>query len=175
MKKIILFFLLFFISSTSYANNNIVYLDIQYIIDNSDLGLSYKKIVNSLQNQIKIEINSKQKIIKEKEIDINNKKNILKKDELNKNLIELDEMVKNYKNYRNDSAKKIIEEKNKYSSKILEILNPLLTKFVETNNIVLVLEKKNILVGAKSLDITENILVILNEETKKKKLLDEIN
>ncbi len=109
MKKIILFFLLFFISSNSYANNNIVYLDIQYIIDNSDLGLSYKKIVKSLQDKIKIEINSKQKIIKEKEIYINNKKNILKKDELNKNLIELDEMVKNYKNYRNYSEKKIIE------------------------------------------------------------------
>ena len=130
MKKIILFFLLFFISSNSYANNNIVYLDIQYIIDNSDLGLSYKKIVKSLQDKIKIEINSKQKIIK---------------------------------------------EKKKYSSRILEILNPLLTKFVDSNNIVLVLEKKNILVGAKSLDITENILIMLNEETKKKKLLDEIN
>ena len=53
------------------------------------------------------------------------------------------------------------------------ILNPLLTNFVEKNNIKLVLEKKNILVGAKVLDITQNIMTILNNETKKNNYLDE--
>ena len=67
----------------------------------------------------------------------------------------------------------ILNEKKKYSSKILMILNPLLTNFVEKNNIKLVLEKKNILVGAKVLDITQNIMTILNNETKKNNYLDE--
>ena len=35
------------------------------------------------------------------------------------------------------------------------------------------IEKKNILVGVKSLDITKNILDILNDETKKKNLLND--
>ena len=55
----------------------------------------------------------------------------------------------------------------------LKILNPLLTKYVENNNITLVIEKKNVLVGIKTLDITKNILKILNDEVKKNKLLDE--
>ena len=67
----------------------------------------------------------------------------------------------------------ILNEKKKYSSKILMILNPLLTNFVEKNNIKLVLEKKNILVGAKVLDITQNIMTILNNETKRNNYLDE--
>ena len=46
-------------------------------------------------------------------------------------------------------------KKKKYTSKILKILNPLLTNYVEKNNINLVIEKKNILVGIKTLDITE--------------------
>ena len=45
-------------------------------------------------------------------------------------------------------------------------LNPLLTSYVETNNINLVIEKKNVLIGIKSLDITNDILIIFNEETK---------
>ena len=62
--------------------------------------------------------------------------------------------------------KKITIEKKKYSKEILLILNPLLTKYVDSNNISLVIEKKDVLVGAKSLDITNNILSIFNEKTK---------
>ena len=64
-------------------------------------------------------------------------------------------------------------KKKKYSSKILQILNPILTEFVEKNGIDLVLDKKNILVGAKILDITNNLTLLLNEETKKLNLIDE--
>ena len=55
---------------------------------------------------------------------------------------------------------------------ILELLNPLLANFANNNNINLILEK-NVLVGSKVLDITENILTIVNEETKIKKLVNE--
>ena len=43
MKKIILIILFLFNSNIVNSNNNIVYLDIQFIIDKSDLGLFYKK------------------------------------------------------------------------------------------------------------------------------------
>ena len=55
----------------------------------------------------------------------------------------------------------------------MKILNPLLTKYVEKNNISLVLEKKNVLVGVKTLDITNDLIKIFNNETKEKKLIDE--
>ena len=85
----------------------------------------------------------------------------------------LEKLISEYRKYRNEKRKLILDEKKKYSSKILEILNPILTKFVEKNNIELVLDKKNILVGAKILDITKNLTLLLNEETKKINLLDE--
>ena len=75
-------------------------------------------------------------------------------------------MVKQYQILRNDFNKKLTNEKKKFSKEILLILNPLLTKYVESNNINLVIEKKNVLVGVKSLDITKNVLEIFNERTK---------
>ena len=48
-----------------------------------------------------------------------------------------------------------------------------MTEYVEKNKIDLVIEKKNILIGIKTLDITNQILILLNEETKKKKLINE--
>ena len=63
--------------------------------------------------------------------------------------------------------------KKDYSKNILKVLNPLLTKYVEKNNIKLVVEKKNILIGVKSLDITQNILEVFDTYTTEKKLIDE--
>ena len=67
----------------------------------------------------------------------------------------------------------LIKKKKEYSSKILKILNPLITSYVEKNNISLVINKKSILVGAKSQDITLKILNILNIETTKQGLINE--
>ena len=170
-----IFFILLYLVNVqfTYASNNIVYLDIQYIVDNSDLGIYLKKKISNTQEKIKLELTIKEKIIKEKETDIKNKKNILKKEEIDKSLNELNSLVKNYQIFRKDSAKTILEEKNKYRNQILEILSPILSDFATNNNINLILKKKDILVGAKVLDITSNVMLILNEETKKKNLIYE--
>ena len=172
MKKFFLL-ILFLIPNNLYAENKIVYLDVQFIIDNSQLGLSYKNKIKKDQNKNRIDLSIKEKIIKEKELEINNQKNILKQDELNKKVAKLNELLKDYQKLRNKLNNEVIENKKQYSIKILNILNPLLTNYVEKNNIILVVEKKNILVGIKSLDITNEILNILNEETKKNNQLNE--
>ena len=173
MKKIIFLFLTLLINNIAYGNNNIVYLDIQFIIDNSNLGKNYKEILLDKQNKIKSDLKTETAIIKSKEKEINNQKNILKKDELNNKIKELNELVKNYQLKRDKLNEEISKDKKNYSNKILQTLNPILTNYVEENNISLVVEKKNILVGVKTLDITNQILLIFNEEIKKNKLINE--
>ena len=164
--------LIFFFYNFNLANSdtNIVYLDVQYIIDNSNLGIFYKKKILKIQNDLKTDLSIREKDIKKKEADINNQKNILKKEELDKNIKKLNNTIKEYKIFRNDSNKTILNQKKKYSKIILENLNPILTEFAENNNITLILEKKNILVGSKVLDITDEIIKLLNEDAAKKKI-----
>ena len=173
MKKKIFIFLLFFFYSNNIYANNIVYLDIQYIIDNSEIGIFYKNKVKLLQDQNKLNLKKDEDVISNKEIEINNQKNILSKDEIKKKVSNLNELIKKYQIKRNKYNANIIELKKKYTSEIINLLNPLLTKYVDKNNIKLVVDKKNILVGVKSLDVTKNILKILNDETKNKKIVDE--
>ena len=173
MKKIILIFLLFFFCSNNIYANNIVYLDIQYIIDNSEIGIFYKNKIKLVQDQNNSNLKNDEKEIKNKEIEINNQKNILSKDEIKKKVKNLNELIKKYQIKRNKYNGNVVELKKKYTSEIIKQLNPLLTQYVDKNDIKLVVDKKNILVGIKSLDVTKNILKILNEETKNKKLIDE--
>ena len=166
MKKTILFIIIFFISNIVNASTNVAYLDVQFIIDNSNLGKFYRSEIEKLQNKNNSTIILKEKEIKIKEEEFKNQKNLLNQDEIKRKINEINSMVKQYQILRNDLNKKLANEKKIFSKEILLILNPLLTKYVESKNINLVIEKKNVLVGVKSLDITKNILVIFNERTK---------
>ncbi len=172
MKKIYFLLLIFFIHTNVYSQN-IVYLDVQYIIDNSDIGKFYKSKINTIQDENSKKLKVREDEINKEELSINNQKNILSKEELQKKIKSLNDLLKNYQTYRNDLKKNVVEKKKLYTSKILENLNPLLTEYVDSKNITLVVEKKNILVGIKSLDITPEILKILNEKTKKNNLINE--
>jgi len=173
MKKIIFFLLILFSCNSSFGNNNIAYIDVQFIIDNSEIGKFYGKKIKLIQNNNNASLKEKEKLIKEKELELNNQKNILKKDEIDKKLKELNEMLKNYQEDRKQIVLNFSNEKKNYSKKVLKILNPILTEYVDKNNIFLVIEKKNILVGKKNLDITVKILNILNEKTKNSNFINE--
>ena len=174
MKKFFLIFLFFFFQNNVYSKE-IVYLDVQFIIDNSDLGQFYKSEINKISSNNIANLKIKEEEISVKESEINNQKNLLSKEEIQKKIDDLNTLLKNYKIERSKFNKQIIDEKKIYTSKILKILNPLLTDYVNKNKIILVVEKKNILVGIKSLDITPDILQILNEETKKNNLINDKN
>ncbi len=173
MRKIFFFLIIFFQIFLSKSYSQIVYLDVQYIIDNSELGKFYKSKIQKIQEKNSNDLKIEKTLIKKKENEINNQKNILKKEEIDNKIKEINKLLKNYKSNLQKFNNEIIDNKKKYSEKILTVLNPILTSYVEKNKINLVIEKKNVLVGIKTLDITNQIMILLNEETIKKNLVNE--
>ena len=173
MRKIFFFLIIFFQIFLSKSYSQIVYLDVQYIIDNSELGKFYKSKIQKIQEKNSNDLKIEKTLIKKKEKEINNQKNILKKEEIDNKIKEINKLLKNYKSNLQKFNNEIIDNKKKYSEKILTVLNPILTSYVEKNKINLVIEKKNVLVGIKTLDITNQIMILLNEETIKKNLVNE--
>ena len=167
MKKLLILVFFLFVNNNLFASNNIVYLDVQFIINNSDLGKFYKSKLKTVEQEKKINLNKKKKIINDLENEINNKKNILKKAEINNKVSELNKYIKDYQLDIQEMNSILSNEKKTYSKKILDLLNPILTNYVENNNITLVVEK-NCINWKKNLDITVDILEIINLETKKK-------
>jgi len=170
-----LLIILIFLLKTTYAfsTEKVVYLDVQFIIDNSKIGLFYKDKLIKTKDENKSKLISQQKKIKNEENEINKQKNILKKEEIDNKIKKLNQLLNKYQKDLKENNKKLSEEKKKYTKIILEKLNPIVSKFVQDNNILIVLDKKNILVGSKTLDITEDILKKLNKFTIDKDLLNE--
>tara|TARA_Y100000816_G_C26022814_1_gene535147 strand:- start:545 stop:1045 length:501 start_codon:yes stop_codon:yes gene_type:complete len=164
--------MVFLLKNNCFANNNIVYLDIQFIIDNSKIGIHYKEKIIKYEKKNKLILNKKEKEIKSKQVEINNQKNIIKDEELKIKINELKKIIDAYKIEVKKANKSIVQMKKDYSTNILKILNPLLSNYVEKNNINIVIDKKNVLVGIKTLDVTNDLLKILDKEVNKKKLIN---
>ena len=170
-----LLIILIFLLKTTYAfsTEKVVYLDVQFIIDNSKIGLFYKDKLIKIKDENKSKLISQQKKIKNEENEINKQKNILKKEEIDNKIDKLNQLLNKYQKDLKKNNQILSAEQKKYTKIILDNLNPIVTKYVKDNDILIVLDKKNILVGSKALDITENILNKLNKLTIDKDLLSE--
>ena len=162
----ILFFFFFFIGISN-ANENIRFININYIVNNSEAGKTLNKIIENKSKKIKSELNDLGKKIETKKEKIISQKNILKKEEYEKLVKNYEEEVKKFNNIR----KKKNEDFNKYrmnsQKKIIEALNPLITAFLKKESVQILLQKEQIIFGDKELDITEEILKIFNDKHKK--------
>ena len=166
MKKFYFFLLIIiFIPFNTFAK--IAYIDLNLILNNSDVG----KFVNAHIEKIKNENYSKykeqeNKLIKKEKLLIS-QKNILNEDEFKKKIVVLTEEVKKYRSDKKDSIDRINKIKVDYTKEILKSLNPIIAKYVDINSISIVIPKKNIIVGKKNLDITDQIIKLLNDNIKK--------
>lgn len=167
MKYLIKIIIIFFtLSNISYATDKIAFVDIDFIINGSELG---KKLNKNFNESIKKEdgrLKKKEEDLKSQEKKILNQKNILSEDELNKLLIELRKEITNFKNERISINKKLRDQKLKETNSLLSSLNNILANYAEENSISLIIQKKNIVIGKSELDITKDVLNIFNSEVK---------
>ena len=163
-KNIIFFFLLISISE---ASNNIRYVDINFIVNNSISGKDLNQIVEKKNKKIISELDNMRKKLEEKKNKIVSQKNILKKEELDNLVREYEKEVKIF----NEVRKKKRDEFNNFSinakKRIIDLLNPLITTYLKKESIQLLLQKDKIVFGDDKLDITEDILNIFNSKHKK--------
>ena len=163
MKKLIYIIFIFIISSNTYANDN-YYIDIDYILNNSNLG---KLIVNKLNNVNKNNLTDfKQKEIELKNLEkeISNKKNVVSEKDLN---IEIDDLKRKILLFREEKSKRSKDFKDLRSNELsnfLEKITPVIENFMKKNSITIIFEKKNIFIAESKYDITLPIIDLINNQ-----------
>lgn len=159
------FSLIFFFNSTN-TFGNIVFIDVDFVIKNSNIGkISLKKLEN-INNENLESLKQKQSELKNLEEDLNNKKNIISSDEFNKELTELKAKFKSFNSEKEKMANNFKSIQNNEISSVLKKINSVIQEYMNTNAIDLVLDKKNIFIGKVSSDITEKILTEVNIKFK---------
>ena len=160
-------FLLIFLIGASNANENIRFININYIVNNSEVGKTLNKIIENKSKKIKSELNDLGKKIENKKNKIISQKNILKKEEYGKLVKTYEDEVKKFNNIRLKKNEDFNKFRINSQKKIIEALNPLITAFLKKESVQILLQKEQIIFGDKELDITEEILKIFNDKHKK--------
>ena len=167
MKNLIKILLIyFFLFSVSYSAEKIAFVDIDFIINSSEIG---KKLNQNFNEKIKKEddrLKQKEKDLKSKEDKILNQKNVLSEDELNKLLADFKKEISNFQQERISINNKFRDQKLKETNSLVTSLNNILANYAEKNSISLIIQKKNIVIGKSELDITKDVLDIFNSEIK---------
>ena len=166
MKKIlIVFYLLLIFTETTFANN-IAFINLDTIMNTSNAGTDIKKKLQISQSKLNNLLNNEQKKLKEKEVNLIEKKNILSDDEFKKELSILKKEFNNFNSMRTKKIANFEKLKQDYNIKLLSLVQPILTSYAKEKNISVLLQKKNIILGSNKLNITADILLIVNKEIK---------
>ena len=163
MKKyIIIFYLLLF--SNLYADININFIDVDKAINLSKPGKSLLKQLDKLNKENKSNIIKEEEIIKTKENKLIAQKNIISAEEFQSSVSKLrNEIDKHNKDKRkifSDFEKIKIDNMNKF----LKEMNNVLIKYSEENEISIILKKKDLVIGKTTLDITNDVIKIIDKE-----------
>ena len=171
MKKILIsIILLIVISIPAYSSEKIVYLDVERIMQQSTAG---KSIIAQLKKKREISISKfkkKEKEILDKEKKLIAQKNVLSKEDFESKIIELRKDISKYQKDRNKTSNEITKSRVKASTKLINKLTPILEEYSKKNSIRIIVQKKNIVMGKKEDDITNDILELVNQNVKNIKL-----
>ena len=149
------------------SSENIAFIDLNHIISNSVAGKSIITYINDLSKEKNKDLKVIESEIKKDENELISKKNIIEESLYNKKVDEIRMRINNYKLERQNFNANLNKKKIKYNNLLLEKLNPIISNYVEKNSITMVLPKKMIIIGKRDLDITEQILQILDKSVQK--------
>ena len=146
--------------------SDIYFVDYSKVMNESTAGKKAQDYLKNLLKSSNKKFNETAKKLKDEEKKIISQKNALSKDEYKKKVDALRKRVFDLNKEREKSIREVATKRKKAGDEMLKNLNPILGKYMKENNIAVVIDKKNVLMGDKKFEITSQIIEILNKEFK---------
>ena len=166
MKIFKLFILLSVIFTVNLKAASPHFIDFKYVLNESIAG---KKAQEDLKSQLEkgiAKLNKDEKKLQEEEKKIIQQKKIINPDEYKKKVDELRSKVSKLQKERQSLLNNVAKQRSKARTELLKNLNPILEKYMKEKNINMIVDKKNLIIATKELDITSDVTNLLNGKIK---------
>jgi len=168
MNKYILYILLFFFLTFSkvFSNENIAFLDVNYIVNKSKPAVT---IIKEIEKQREKETKNLKKIedqLKKKNDEIVKSKNLLSEKELKDKISSLRKEAKAFEQTKIKKINEINKKRATELNKFLQLIRPVIAEYMKENSISMIIDKKNLFMGESKKDITKDILDLVNKKIK---------
>ncbi len=166
MKKIFHFlFFTFFLINTPILNakENIVFIDLNYILNKSNSGKKILDELNIISKENKKKFSNQETLLEKERNDIKKLKNIISKDEYNKKVALFQEKVELYNKEKAQIIKSFENKKKKEFDNFFTNLNEIMNVYMKENSISIIIDKKNIVMASVKNDISNDIIELVNK------------
>ena len=166
-KSLILTIAIFFtFINVSISKESIAFVNVDYLIKNSNIGKKLLANINDKDKKNLDNLKKKNKILQDLESSIKKKKNVISDEAYNKEVIDFKKKFQEFSKEKNEIVKEFNIYKKSEIENIFKKINPIINDYMEENSVNLLFDSKNIFMGAKKLDLTEDILKKINKEFK---------
>ena len=165
-KLILIITILFIFINPSISKENIAFINVDYLIQNSNIGKKLLANINDKDKKNLDNLKKKNKILQDLESSIKKKKNVISDEAYNKEVIDFKKKFQEFSKEKNKIVKEFNIFKKKEIENIFKKINPIINNYMEENSVDILFDSKNIFMGAKKLNLTENILKKINNELK---------
>ena len=146
------------------------FLDFKSILNESDAGKKAQSFLkNKLEKGIK-DLKSKETKIQEEEKKIIQQKKVISAEEYKKKVTDLRSKVSALQKERNSLLESVAKQRTKARNELLRNLNPIIKDYMKEKKIRMVVDKKSLLLADENLNITKDIMSLLNKKLKSIKL-----
>ena len=170
LKTLFIILLIFNIQGIKVFAQTPHYIDFQLILNQSIAG---KKAQNELKNKLNStveKLNVSQKNLQEEEKKMIQQKKIISPEEYKKKVNELRKKVSDLQKNRSEDLQKIAKQRANAKQELLNNLNPIIKSYMQEKKIRMVIDKKNLILADDRLNITDDIMKLLNAKIKSVKL-----
>jgi len=166
--KKFLFIIIFLSLSVNFlkAEDKVSYINIDYVLTNSVAG---KELLFKLKKEEDLKINKfklSDENFKNEEKKILAKKNLITKEEINTELKLLQVKFERYRKEKNKEIQELKNNRNKNIINFLNLINPIIEKYMADNSIYMLIDKKNVFIASKEYDITNNLIELIDNQIK---------
>ncbi|MDA7688679.1 OmpH family outer membrane protein [Candidatus Pelagibacter sp.] len=172
MKKFFLsiFAIIILFTNQVFSEQKIAFIDMDRVISTSKSGSSILKQLTDLNNKNLDFLKKEEKKFKEKETKLISQKNVISETDFKNKVDELKSEIKDYNQNRNKMLADFNKLKVDNTNNLLKLINPILVKFSNDKEISIILQKKDLVVAKTQLDITDEVIKIVNLEVKEFKI-----
>ena len=142
------------------------FVDFKSILNESDAGKKAQIFLkNKLDNGVKT-LRGKETKLREEEKNVIQQKKILSPEDYKKKVANLRKKVSSLQKERNSLLETVAKQRSEARSQLLKALNPIINEYMKEKKIRMVIDKKGILLADKNLDITKEVMSLLNKNLK---------
>ena len=164
MKKLFILSLFLFSFNEFALSDNAYFIDYSKVLNQSKAGAeAQQKLKNKFETENK-KFLSEEENLKKEENELISQKKVLSNEDYQKKLDELRKKVSKLQNDKQMSLNQIAKSRALAREELLKNVNPILKKFMEENKIRLVVDKQSVVLGDTKLEITDEIIEILNNK-----------